>query len=189
MSIGAGFSVFVVFGLSTIYSLSVIASLQAPSSELARLMAPWDQRLHAALRPLFDAFGGAPCPSQSPRALRLYRAYVELIVVNLVIAASCFLATSPFWADWGRRLRNLPRWASTKPEQIESELEIGQATTLTGALGTVWFLVAVAPYPTQSCSALDAWLFMRAPLAITLAYGLACLTAAFGSARARADSY
>jgi hypothetical protein len=164
------------------YSLLVIASLQAPSSPLAHLMAQWDLRLRPALRPLLDALGAPPCAAASVHAVQLHRAYIQLIVVNLILAAGCFLACSPDWGVWGTRLRNLPRWAQAPPAKTETELEYAEAFTLAGALGALWFLAA-APYPADSCSTLDPWLFLRVPLVIAVAYGLACFAAASGSAR------
>lgn len=116
--------------------------------------------------------------------MRLYDAYIEVVVIDLLIGASCYLVCSPFWKDWAQRPRNHPRWARAKPEQVENELEIGQGLTLAGAAGAAWFLIA-APYPAEACSALDLWLFVRVPLIITVVYGLACFAAAFGFARAK----
>jgi hypothetical protein len=153
-----------------------------PASGLAQGMAQWDQRLKPVLGPIFEALGRSPCAAQGLRALRLYDAYVEVVVVDLAIAATCYLACAPFWGDWAKRLRHHPRWARAKPEQVENELEIGQGLTLAGAAGAAWVLVD-APYPAAACVTLDPWLFLRAPLIVTVVYGLACFSAAFGSAR------
>jgi hypothetical protein len=184
--IGAGSSFLVQLALTAGYSLLVIASLKAPSSGLAHLMAQWDLRVRPALNPLFDALGAPPCAAPSPRAVQLYQAYIQLIIADLILAAGCFLACSPAWGGWGKTLRSRPRWAQAPPATIENEFEYGEALTLAGALGVLWFLAA-APYPAINCSTLDLWLFLRPPMAISAAYGLGCFAAAFGSARASSD--
>jgi hypothetical protein len=186
MSITAGFSLLAQFALTAGYCLLVLVSLHLPASGLAQIMAQWDQRLRPVLGPILEALGKSPCAAHGLSGLRLYDAYVELVIVNLAIAASCYLACAPFWKDWAKRLRRHPRWARASAQQVESELEIGQGLTLAGGAGAAWILVD-APYPARACVALDPWLFLRVPLIVTVVYGLACFCAAFGSARSPTD--
>jgi hypothetical protein len=185
LEISAGGSLLVQMLLSVGYALAVIASLLRPSSDLARLVAGWNRLLQPAMRPIFDVIGPPPCHGD----VELYQAYVRLIVVDAVIATGCYLACTPFWGVWAARLRCLPRWAQATPEQRESDLEIGQGLTLAGAIGAAWALVSLDPlFVGPNCATVSPWLFLRVPLVITVIYGLACFTVAFGAARAPEDN-
>jgi hypothetical protein len=170
--------------LAASYSLSLIASLKAPMGALARFRASWDERLQSRLKPLFDALGEPPCAVHAHRALQLFQAYVQLVVVAFAIAALCGLACWPFWDDWSRSLRRLRCWRRMDPDQVETALEFGEALALAGLFGALWLLVA--PYPAKGCSVVVPWLFLRPTLITTVAYGFGCLAAAFASARAPA---
>ena len=179
---GAASSLVVEFALTAAYAVLTLAWLRAPAGGLARLSRPWREFLDRALGPVVSALGKPPCKSTSASAAILYREYVQLVLIDAGGAAICYLACAPLWGAWARTLRRHPRWASADPARVESELEMGQGVALAGALGATWFLVA-APYPATNCAWPDPWLFLRAPLVITLAYGLACFAIAFGFAR------
>lgn len=182
--VGAGSSLLLEFGLSVGYALSVIVSLLSPSSDLARLVASWNRLSQPAIQPIFEMTGPPPCHGDPGP----YQAYVRVIVVDAVIATVCHLACTPFWGVWAARLRRLQRWAQATPEQREADLEIGQGLTLAGALGAAWALFGLDPlFVGANCAAVSPWLFLRVPLIITIIYGLACFTAAFGAARAPTD--
>jgi hypothetical protein len=184
LTVGAGSSLLVQFALSAGYALPVIVSLLSPSSDLARLVAGWNRLLQPVMRPIFELIGPPPCHGD----LGLYQAYVRLIVVDAVIATVCYLACTPFWGAWATRLRQLPRWAQAPPERREADLEIGQGLTLAGAIGAAWALISLdPPFVGSNCATVDPWQFLRVPLIITVVYGLACFTAAFGAARAPDD--
>jgi hypothetical protein len=131
---------------------------------------------------MLDELGGPPCRPSNGVAAVLYREYTQLILVDAGLAALCYLACAPLWRAWARALRSHPWWEGAEATRIETQLEIGQGLAVAGLLGAAWFLAA-APYPAANCLGPDPWLFLRPPLVITTAYGLACFATAFGLAR------
>jgi hypothetical protein len=170
------------FGLTVGYTALTLEWLRAPEGALARLLRPWRELVARGLGPVLNELGSPPCRSLSAKAEFLYREYVQLILVEAGLAVLCYVACASLWRGWAGALRRYPRWAGADATRIESELEIGQGLALAGLLGAAWFLVG-APYPAANCLRPDPWLFLRPPLVITTAYGLACFATAFGLAR------
>lgn len=187
LSISAASSFVLQFVLAAGYALLVVISLQAPESGIAAIMADWDTLIGPAMHPVFEFFGGPACGGAAvgERARRVHEAYLQLVMVDLVIACGCFLASSPLWKDWARELRRLPRWVRADREQIERELEIGQGLAVLGAAAGGWFLfVGDEFFASAGCSSYSPWPFLHAPLLTAVIYGLSCFAAASNAARA-----
>jgi hypothetical protein len=166
------------------YCLLVIISLQHPTSAPARVAAALDAWLKPVMTPIFDAIGWPACGARKAAVQRIYGAYVQLVVVDLVIATAWFLACIPFWPAWAKRLRERPRWVGAAPAKLESDFELGQGLALVGAFGAACFLVVgYQPTSAGTCAVLNPWSFLRVPLIVTVIYGFSCFSAAFALAR------
>ena len=180
----AGNSVVAQFSLTMGYALLVVLALQAPASPAAEAMSWWGRVCRPVVGWILANIDEQPCARGAPKAL--FTAYVQLITVDALIAAACFLVSIPFWRRWAERIRQHPRWAGATAARLETEFQILQGATLAGALGAAWYLiVGEQPFQGLQCTLPSPWLFLRVPLLLTIAYGCACLSAAFGFARPR----
>jgi hypothetical protein len=177
----AGNSVVAQFGLTMGDALLVVLALLAPASPAAQAMLWWGRVCHPVLGWILANIGEQRCARGA-----LFEAYVQLIAGGGFIAIASLLVSVPFWQRWAERIRQHPRWAGATLARLETELQIVQGATLAGALGAAWYLFAgEQPFEGSQCVLSSPWLFLRVPFLLTIAYGCACLSAAFGSARPR----
>jgi len=181
-SMRAGDLVLLGGAINLAYAAVIVHALAHPASPWTSWIDTWMRIARLGLEPAYVLAGGPDCGGVR-RAAFIDRAWifdVHLTTINLLVVATLFAISHPFWTAWAQRLHEAPQEDGPADNSQAADAEEGFGTVLWGAIAAAWWMTLQNDLfdSAARCADLRPWFLLREPLLATAAHGLACLAAA-----------